>query len=84
MSDREYKLYDVLVYHDFDSFVEPELAMNGAELGFGADLSVAAIGDPIHEGREATIILGGLAPMPEMQAFLDRAGRDVPDETAQA
>lgn len=40
MSEREYKPYDVLVYHDLDSFVEPQLGMNGRELGFDEDRSV--------------------------------------------
>jgi hypothetical protein len=75
VSQREYKLYDILVYHDFDSFVEPEPGMNGKELGFDADLSVAAIGPPIHEGRAATVVLAARSSMPEVQAFLERAER---------
>lgn len=71
MAQREYKLYDVFVYHDFDSFVEPQRGMNASEIGFDKDRTVVAIGQPIHEGRAGTIILGGLAGMPEMQAFLD-------------
>jgi hypothetical protein len=71
VSEREYKLYDVFVYHDLDSYVEPRHGMNGSELGFDEDRTVVAIGRPIHEGRAATVILGGLAPMPEMQEFLD-------------
>jgi hypothetical protein len=31
---REYQPYDVLVYHDFDSFVTPHEGMKGDELGF--------------------------------------------------
>lgn len=71
MSEREYKLYDVLVYHDLDSFVEPRKGMNGRELAFGEDRTVVAIGPPIHEGRAATLILGGLTEMPKMQELLD-------------
>jgi len=71
VSEREYKLYDVLVYHDFDSFVEPKKGMNGRDLAFGEDRAVVAVGPPIHEGRAATVILGGLREMPEMEALLD-------------
>lgn len=83
MSEREYKPYDVLVYHDLDSFVEPQLGMNGRELGFDEDRSVVVIAPPIHPGKTATVVLGSLRPMPEMQAFFDAKGSTDDDGQAE-
>jgi hypothetical protein len=70
--EREYKLYDLLVYHDLDSYITPELGMTASELGFSEQGHVVALGPPIHDGRVATAVIAARpGPMPEVQSFLD-------------
>lgn len=53
--------FDLFTYRDFDSLdVELDVGDNAAEkLGFEfKGLHVVALGPPIHEGKDATIVLG--------------------------
>jgi hypothetical protein len=67
--------YDVLVYHDFvDTTRDTPLAV-GADahvgLGFEHGLHVVAVAPPIHEGKDATIVLANHdRPMADVQKRL--------------
>ena len=53
--------FDLFTYRDFDSLdVELDVGDNAAEkLGFEfKGLHVVALGPPIHEGKDATVVLG--------------------------
>jgi hypothetical protein len=63
---------DLLVYHDFTDTGDAVLRVgeSAASLGY-PDLHVAAIGPPIHEGKERTVVLAhGARPMPRVQELL--------------
>jgi len=64
--------YDLLIYHDFtDTFDTPVKVGDSARaLGF-EDLHVVALGPPLHESKDRTIVLAhGARPMVEFQALL--------------
>jgi hypothetical protein len=68
--------YDLLIYHDFtDTFDSPLTVGDSARaLGF-EDMHVVALGPPIHEGKDRTIVLAhGARPMREMQALISLEG----------
>jgi hypothetical protein len=70
--------YDLLVYHDFEDTVNDALAVGedaGRKLGDTFEgLCVAAVGPPIHDSKDATVVLAHRAsPMPDVQAFLERS-----------
>lgn len=78
--------FDLFTYRDFDSLdVKLELGDNAAEkLGFEfKGLRVVALGPPIRDGKDATVVL---APerraerMTELTRFFARPG-DEPDDT---
>jgi hypothetical protein len=69
--------YDILIYHDLADTNSDAPAIrvgaNGRELGYSDELQVVAVGDPIHGGKDATIVLAhSNGPMPGIQALLDR------------
>ena len=67
--------FDLFTYRDFDSLdLELAVAVNAAEkLGFEfRGLRVVALGPPIHDGNDATIVLaseGHPERMTELQRF---------------
>ena len=67
--------FDLFTYREFDSLdVELDLGDNAAEkLGLEfKGLDVVALGPPIHDGNDATIVLGSERPperMTELQRF---------------
>jgi hypothetical protein len=76
---------DIFTYHEFDSLdVELDVGDNAAEkLGFEfQDLHVVAIGPPIHDGKDATIVLASEhrhGQMQELKTFFagrERAGKE--------
>ena len=78
--------FDLFTYRDFDSLdVELELGDNAAEkLGFEfKGLRVVALGPPIRDGKDATVVLASeqrAERMTELKRFFARPG-DEPDVT---
>jgi len=69
--------YDLLVYHDFTDTINDRLTSGddaGEKLGDKfAGMRVVAVGSPVHEGRDATVILAHSNwPMDALQAYADR------------
>lgn len=69
---------DLLVYHDLTDFTSPgarlEVGVNAAtELGDAFEgLYIVAVGPPIHESKDMTVVLAhGNRPMEKIQSFLD-------------
>jgi hypothetical protein len=61
--------WDVLVYHDFSSSDLPEVGQPFP--GFADELRVVAVTPPLHEGREAIVVLAfGTSSMPELESRL--------------
>ena len=77
---------DLFTYRDFDSLdVELDVGDNAAEkLGFEfKGLHVVALGPPIHDGKDATVVLGSEhrpGRMQEMMRFFAGPG-DQPNVT---
>jgi hypothetical protein len=73
---------DLFTYRDFDSLdVELEVGDNAAEkLGFEfKGLHVVALGPPIHDGKDATVVLASehrLERMTELRRFAAHGARD--------
>jgi hypothetical protein len=68
---------DLLVYHDMTAYTDTNLTVGadaGVELGEPfAGYHIVAVGPPIHEGKDRTVVLAfGARPMTEIQALLDK------------
>jgi hypothetical protein len=68
---------DLLVYHDVSAYSGTNFAIGtdaGSELGAPfAGYHIVALGPPIHDGKDATVVLAvGNRPMEEIQALLDK------------
>lgn len=64
--------FDVLMYREFASAGDYRIGQRTDD--FGENLMVVAIGQPIHEGKRATIVLAHSDErMEEIQRFLDTA-----------
>lgn len=68
---------DLFVYHDLTDNVGADLSLGadaGVELGdLFAGYHVVAVGEPIHSGKDVTVVLAfGNRPMDEIQALLDK------------
>jgi hypothetical protein len=69
--------YDVIVYHDFDSReVSVQVGDSAKKLGniFRDDEFVSGIYPPLHEGKDATVVIsgGGDRPVRGLEQVLDR------------
>ena len=69
--------YDVIVYHDLSSLVASVRPGDPArELGdiFGEDMSVSGVYPPLHEGKDATVVISGgsTRPVPGLEKLLAR------------
>jgi hypothetical protein len=68
---------DLLVYHDMTDYTGADLTV-GADAGkeFGdtfAGYYVAAVGPPVHPGKDVTVVLAhGRRPMQEFDALLSK------------
>ncbi len=59
--------YDVIVYHDLSSLVASVRPGDAArELGdiFGEDMFVSGVYPPLHEGKDATVVISGGSTRP--------------------
>ncbi len=59
--------YDVIVYHDLSSLVASVRPGDSArELGdiFGEDMFMSGVYPPLHEGKDATVVISGGASRP--------------------
>jgi hypothetical protein len=69
--------YDLLSYRDFHDTTDDDgplkIGDSASRLGIFEDLHVVAIGAPIYEGKDATIVLAHSShPMERFQKLLDR------------
>lgn len=66
--------YDVFVYRDLSDYTDAPAAVGMAwpDPGNGDGMHIVAMGRPIHEGKDATIVLAvGARPLEDVQRLLD-------------